>query len=80
MRSGCRRTVAKAIIRKAIINNTLEELSAPLLKSSLIPYGYFYKPGAPTLKIIVERKLKKRIDTYGAKKKRQQRILNQYLD
>jgi hypothetical protein len=61
MTNGYKRTLVRAIIRKAVINDDLEELSAPFLKSLLIPYGNFYKPEAPTLKVIVERKLKRRI-------------------
>jgi hypothetical protein len=73
IRRGRKRTHIKAIIRKAIINDSLEELSAPLIKSILIPFEDFYRPEAPTLKVIVERKLKRRIDTHKAKKLRQQK-------
>jgi hypothetical protein len=68
--SGYKRTCVKAIIHKALIHDNLEELSTPLLKSSLIPFQNYYKPEAETLKTIVERKLEKRIKTHGARKKR----------
>lgn len=68
MRSGYKRTHVKAIIHKAIINDSIEELSAPLLRSIVIPFEGFYRLEAPTLKVIVERKLKRRINTDKAKK------------
>ncbi len=67
--SGYKRTCVKAIIHTALTHGNLEELSTSLLKSSLIPYQNYYKPGAETLKTIVERKIKKRIETHGARKK-----------
>mgnify|MGYP000002175503 FL=1 len=76
LKSGYKRTRVKAIIRTAMINDSLEELSAPLLKSVLIPFGDFYRPEALTLKVIVESKLKRRVDTHEAKKLRQQKDLH----
>jgi hypothetical protein len=70
--SGYKRTRVKAIIRKALIDDDLEELSIPLLKSALIPLENYYKPEAPTLKTVVECKLKRRIKTHGARKQRQE--------
>lgn len=71
MTSGYKRTRIKAIIRKALIYDNLEELSTPLLKSALIPSGNHNKSRAETLKIIVEHKLKRRIETHGARNRRQ---------
>jgi hypothetical protein len=70
--SGYKRTRIKAIIHKALIDDDLEELSIPLLKSALIPLKNYYKPEAHTLKTIVECKLKRRIETHGARKRRQE--------
>jgi hypothetical protein len=77
MTSGHRRTRIKAIIHKALIYDNLEELSTPLLKSALIPLGNYYKPEAQTLKTIVELKLKRRIETHGARKRRQEERTSQ---
>jgi hypothetical protein len=64
------RNYIKAIIHLALICGELEELSIPLLKTSRIFFKMGYKPFVEPLKDIVDRKLQKRAETHGARKRR----------